>query len=353
MSDKANPRYFMGVGLILTGIINILFGFSSSVLAFTVLWGFNAFFQGWGWPPCTKIMTTWYSRNERGFWWALCNTSHNVGGAIIPLLAAYLASQYSWRYGMIVPGVIGIVIGLAICIFLRDRPRSMGLPSVGEWRNDSLEQDQVKQSSTGLSTWQILQKYVLTNKFIWLLALSYILVYIVRIGMNDWANTYLVEKHGVSLVVANSAIALFEVGGFLGTIFAGWGSDYFFRGNRVPMNIIFMAGITAAVVALWLLPLSSYWALGFTFFMLGFFIFGPQMLTGIAAAEVAHKDSAGAATGFVGFFGYVFGATVSGAPLAWTIKAYGWDAFYMVITGASILSALIIIPIINPKKAQV
>ena len=58
MSDKSNPRCFMGIGLIITGIINILFGLSSSVPMFALLWGLNAFFQGWGWPPCTKILTT-------------------------------------------------------------------------------------------------------------------------------------------------------------------------------------------------------------------------------------------------------------------------------------------------------
>ena len=116
ISDKSNPRYFMGVGLIITGFINIAFGMSSSLPALALLWGLNAFFQGWGWPPCTKILTTWYSRNERGFWWAICNTSHNVGGAIIPLLAGWLAIHYGWRYGMIVPGIVGIVVGIILCI---------------------------------------------------------------------------------------------------------------------------------------------------------------------------------------------------------------------------------------------
>ncbi|MGL4219163.1 MAG: MFS transporter, partial [Shewanella sp.] len=33
-SDRSNPRYFMGIGLIITGLINIAFGFSNSMLAF-------------------------------------------------------------------------------------------------------------------------------------------------------------------------------------------------------------------------------------------------------------------------------------------------------------------------------
>ena len=349
MSDKANPRYFMGIGLIITGIINILFGMSSSVAMFALLWGLNAFFQGWGWPPCTKILTTWYSRNERGFWWAMCNTSHNVGGAIIPLLAGYLAVHYGWRYGMVIPGIIGIVAGVLVCVLLRDRPESMGLPKVGEWRKDELEIEQVKKSDNTLSTWTILKKYVLTNKYIWLLALSYVLVYVVRIGVNDWGNLYLVRQHGVDLVVANSAITMLEIGGFIGTIVAGWGSDVLFRGNRVPMNIIFMLGIMFSVGALWLLPLTSYVALGTVFFLIGFFIFGPQMLTGMAAAEVAHKEYAGTATGFVGLFGYM-GAAMTGLPVAKVIEGFGWNGFFIVMVAASLLSAILIVPIINPKK---
>lgn len=34
VSDRSNARYFMGVGLIATGVVNILFGFSTSLWAF-------------------------------------------------------------------------------------------------------------------------------------------------------------------------------------------------------------------------------------------------------------------------------------------------------------------------------
>ena len=44
VSDRSNARYFMGVGLIATGVVNILFGFSTSLWAFALLWALNAFF---------------------------------------------------------------------------------------------------------------------------------------------------------------------------------------------------------------------------------------------------------------------------------------------------------------------
>ena len=66
LGDKSNPRYFMSIGLILTGIFNILFGTSSVFWAFAVFWGLNGWFQGFGWPPCARFLTHWYSHSERG-----------------------------------------------------------------------------------------------------------------------------------------------------------------------------------------------------------------------------------------------------------------------------------------------
>lgn len=350
VSDHSNPRYFMGIGLILTGIINILFGFSSSLLMFIVLWLFNAFFQGWGWPPCSKLLTTWYSHSERGTWWAIWNTSHNLGGALIPILVAFVTLYYGWRAGMIVPGVIGIVFGLLICWRLRDRPQTMGLPSVGEWRNDDKELAH-EATDPELNNLAILKKYVLANPYIWLLAASFILVYIVRTAVNDWGNLYLTENKGYGLVKANSALSFFEIGGFLGSLVAGWGSDKLFKGNRGPMNVIFALGVLIAIFALWLLPSAGYALQVICFFFIGFFVFGPQMLIGLTAAEYSHKKAAGASTGFVGLFAYM-GAALSGYPLALIIESYGWIGFFVVISVSAGLSSLLLLPFLKDRSTH-
>ncbi|MFQ3245913.1 MAG: OPA family sugar phosphate sensor protein UhpC-like MFS transporter [Arenicella sp.] len=340
-SDNSNPRYFMGVGLIATGIINIIFGLSSSLYMFIGLWLLNAFFQGWGWPPCSKLLTTWYSHSERGFWWSIWNTSHNVGGALIPVLVGFVTLYFGWRMGMIVPGVIGIIVGLILCYRLRDKPQTMGLPSVGVWRNDQAE---IAREAIGseLTKVEIIQKYVLGNKFIWLLAASYILVYIVRTAINDWGNLYLTEQKGYGLIKANSALSLFEIGGFIGSLIAGWGSDKFFNGNRGPMNVLFSIGIFVSIIAVWMIPNSSYSVQAACFFAIGFFVFGPQMLIGMSAAEYSHKNAAGAATGFVGLFGYM-GAALSGYPLALIMEQWGWEGFFIAIAIASSMTGMLLL----------
>ncbi|WP_318486172.1 MFS transporter [Photobacterium leiognathi] len=347
VSDRSNPRYFMGLGLIATGIINILFGLSSSIVALSILWVLNAWFQGWGWPACSKLLTTWYSRSERGSWWSVWNTAHNLGGAMIPIIVGYTVLHYGWRYSFFIPGVIAVIVGCLLCWRLRDKPTTMGLPSIGHWRKDYLEIAH-ENTGKGLSQKQILTRYVLSNKYIWLLGLSYILVYIVRTAINDWGNLYLTEQYGYSLITANSALSLFEIGGFLGSLVAGWGSDKIFSGNRGPMILLFSMGIFLSVAALWLMPIASFALQAVCLFAIGFFVFGPQMLIGMAAAECSHKDSVGAATGFVGLFAYM-GAALAGYPLAIITQHFHWTGFFVVISVAAAAIGLLLLPFL---KAQ-
>ena len=63
---------------------------------------------------------------------------------------------------------------------------------------------------------------MLLNPYIWLLSFCYVLVYVVRAAINDWGNLYMSETLGVDLVTANTAVTMFELGGFIGALVAGW-----------------------------------------------------------------------------------------------------------------------------------
>ncbi|MGU0161703.1 hypothetical protein ACVXHB_25865 [Escherichia coli] len=121
---------------------------------------------------------------------------------------------------------------------------------------------------------------------------------------------------------------------------SGLGSDKLFNGNRGPMNLIFAAGILLSVGSLWLMPFASYVMQATCFFTIGFFVFGPQMLIGMAAAECSHKEAAGAATGFVGL------VCLSGGVACWlaagkVLDTWRWSRFCVVISIAAGVSALL------------
>jgi MFS family permease len=55
LADRANARMFMASALIVCAAINVLFGLSSSVVVFALLWLINGWFQGMGYPPSAII----------------------------------------------------------------------------------------------------------------------------------------------------------------------------------------------------------------------------------------------------------------------------------------------------------
>ena len=245
LGDKSNPRYFMSIGLILTGIFNICFGVSSLWISFALFWGLNGWFQGWGWPGCAKLLTHWYSHSERGRWWSIWNTSHNLGGALIPLMIAACVEISGWRFAMYVSGSLCILVGFFLINRLRDTPQSLGLPPIEKFKGETILPKQTEK--TDLSVKEILWGYVLTNRYIWILAISYFFIYVIRTALNDWSMLYLKELRGYSPLVLGSCLLWFEIGGFAGSLAAGWGSDVLFKGKRMPINIFFTGAVLATL----------------------------------------------------------------------------------------------------------
>lgn len=353
LSDRSNPRYFMGIGLMLTGVMNIFFGMSSSLLFFAIFWGLNGWFQGWGWPPCARLLTHWYSQKERGTWWGFWNTAHNVGGAVIPILVAWIAQTWGWRSSMFVPGILCIFVGLFIINRLRDTPQSLGLPIIEKFRNDYPNSKHADKEEE-LSVKEILFDYILKNKYIWVLAVSYFFVYVIRQAVNDWTVLFLVKQKGYTQITAAATVFVFEIGGLLGSLCSGLSSDRLFEGKRGPVNVIFTFGSLLAIAGFYFSPAGLFYLDFILLFLIGFFIFGPQMLIGVTAAELSHKKAAASSTGFVGCFAYL-GAATAGYPLGRVIRDYGWNQYFILLGICAIIATLVLIPLwsikSNPKHS--
>ena len=78
-------------------------------------------------------------------------------------------------------------------------------------------------------------------------------------------------------------------------------------------------------------------------FLLGFFIFGPQMMIGMAAAELSHKKAVATATGFTGLFSYA-GASIAGGPIAAIQSSWGWGGYFTTIAACSVIVVTLLIP---------
>lgn len=106
LSDRANARYFMPLGLALSAVVNLLLAFvpvlSASVGVFAAMMFLNGWFQGMGWPPSGRVLVHWFSTNERGWKTSIWNCAHNVGGAGVDIAVAFALDQWAsgpadWR----------------------------------------------------------------------------------------------------------------------------------------------------------------------------------------------------------------------------------------------------------------
>lgn len=347
ISDRSNARYFLPLGLVLSAATMLIFGFSSfatsSVLIMFCLMFINGWFQGMGWPPCGRIMVHWYSSKERGKVVSFWNIAHNVGGGLMGNIAIWGYGYFNndWHAYFYLPAGIAVGIAIFLLLIMKDTPQSCGLPPIEEYKNDYPE-GYSKKSEIELSSKKIFVEYVLKNKTLWIIAFANVFIYFIRYGILDWAPTYLQEVKNFSIAKSGWAYALYEYAAIPGTILCGVTSDKLFKGKRAPAGIIFIALTLLAVLVYWV-NRSSPLIDSLAIISIGFLIYGPVMLIGLHALELAPKKAAGTAAGFTGLFGYLGGALFANAITGFIIDHMGWNYYFILMLIAGLISIVLLL----------
>ena len=359
VSDRSNVKFFMPIGLLLSAIIMIIMGVmpfaTSSILIMSILLFLNGWFQGMGWPPSGRTMVHWFSLTERGTKMAVWNVAHNVGGAIMPILALFGAELFAdWHAKFYFPGMIAIVVAIIIFILLDDRPKSVGLPSIEKWKNDypkDYAEKTKEEDEKGVTAMEIFTKHILPNKSLWFIAIANAFVYMVRYGIQDWAPTYLIEVKGFTEEASAWAYSWYEIAAIPGTLICGWLSDKVFKGRRAPVSIIYMVLIVFAIFVYWKNPVGNPITDYICLIAIGFLIYGPVMLIGVHALDLVKKEAAGTAAGLTGLFGYFIGTSILANILSgYIIDNYEWQGYFILMIAASIISVGLISLTIQKTK---
>ena len=65
------------------------------------------------------------------------------------------------------------------------------------------------------------------------------------------------------------------------------------------------------------------------------------------ALDVVYKKAVGTATGLTGFFGYMGGTVCANALMGYIVQYFGWNAGFIMLLVACVLSVCCLIPIWN------
>jgi phosphoglycerate transporter family protein len=333
-SDRSNARYFMTIGLIGSAASCFFLGFGASLYFFGIVYAINAWFQSMGWAPITRMLTHWFSPTELGTKWAFTSVAHQIGSAIIAFMASALILYHGWQAAFFVPAVL--VFGVSCFLFnrLRDTPQSVGLPSIEE--HHGLVKESREEEEENLPPKELI-KVVLSNRLLYYVCMANMFFYIVRLGILNWAPTFLRELKGATLMSSGWQVVGYDLAGILGGIAAGWISDKYFSGRRGPVSVMYMLLLIISLCYLWYVPAGNQIMSALTMMILGFLVYGPQVLAGVASADIASKKAVGMAHGLTGTFAYL-GSAISGICVGWIADHYGWNGGFMFFIVAAFLS---------------
>ena len=349
-SDRSDPRKFMALGMLLTALCNFAFGSVQNLHLHIGLWGLNGLFQGMGWPPCGRTMGHWFSERERGLTFSIWNTSHNVGGGIAGVIAAWAATHFGgWQHAFFVPGVLALIGAGYLFLRLVDTPQSVGLPPVEEYNNDFTQSQQNGEvTERDLSFRELFINNVFANKYVLILALANFFAYISRYSMLDWGPMYLREMKGASIEGGGLAVMVTEFSGIPSTILLGWISDRL-GGRRGMVSTVCMLPVIGAFLAMLVIPVELMWLDMVMLGVIGFFIYPVINLIVIQALDLTSKKAIGTAAGFIGLLGYA-GKTLEskgfGVMLDRLIASQGeaaaWHTVIATIVGSSVVAMLLL-----------
>ncbi len=354
LAEHIGPRRLLVIGMLCSAGLNVLFGFSTGFYFLLFVWATNGYFQSLGWTPCIRVVSNWVPVTRRGAAIGIIGTGYQVTLGLTYFVAGQAAQQLGWRGALWVPAVILASAAVFMLVFLRERPAepSGASPSEGDGQQPFPGADQdgkahLQQTESGPADgWaegsrppsragHVLEntRLTLSNPALWLLGFALGLLNACRYGFVDWGITHLhdVQKAGVGKAALTYVVL--AAGAVMGSYLAGWATDRFFGSRRGPVIFLLLVLLGLVTLAYEAVAHISAVATVVLLVVIGFCIYGPQvLLVGTAPADLARRGTAAAAAGFVNFLGYMgaaMGDRVTGHYSmpehgGWRVAIYIW-----------------------------
>jgi MFS transporter, OPA family, glycerol-3-phosphate transporter len=330
LAERFSPRVMLAIGMFGSAALNVVFGLGTGFYFLLFVWATNGFCQSLGWTPCVRVAANWIPIERRGHAIGLIGTGYQITLGLTYLIAGQAAKHLGWHGALYVPAILLALTGVFMLIFLRESPAAadVSLPVAGDAHFPVPPSPCLPLSQVLLLT--------LTNPALWLLGVSLGLLNACRYGFLDWGITHLMETKQLHVDKATLQFFVIAIGAAAGSYLAGWATDRFFGSRRAPVVCVLMAMLGVLAFVYGAEAGHGTVATMMLLVVIGFCIYGPQvLLVGTAPADLARRGTSAAAAGFVNFLGYMGAATgdvITGYYAApshggWQTVIYLWSAW--------------------------
>ena len=319
LADTFGPRKSITAGLLCTTVGTLIMGFAPSFEVLYIGRVVISFGASTAWLSVLKVIMNWYRSREVATVTGLSGAINNTGQLLAATPLALLIIAIGWRGSFMVAAAVSFAVAVLNWVIVKDSPRTVGLPSVGQIERGSTAP--VDRPHQGLSL-RLRLTHVLRNRRLWPLFLVAMGVYgSYSTFFLNWLVVYLMQTYGISREYAATFALTSAVGAIIGTSALGYVSDRI-QSRRIPITVataittlcfLFMTFYNGAQAPLW-----TFWPLSF---IIGFNI-GAMPVAMATVRDVSAPDLRGMSAGLVNMGAFVGAAIVQ--PLFGYILDRGW-----------------------------
>ncbi len=293
LNDRFGPKLVVTVCSLFLGLGYLLM---SQVSAIWQLYLFYGVLIGIGtsafWVPLLSTVARWFPR-RRGMMTSITLTGVGIGSMIMPPIANWLISDYSWRTSYIIMGIVVLVIIIPAAQFLNRDSNKMGLLPYG---GEEVKAQRLNLQTSGFSLQQAMQ----TRQFwifIFMTFCSSVGPQAIRVHIVPYAID-------LGITAANATTILIIMGGvgLVARIIIGY------VGDKIGYKPVYSIGfILVAMSLFWVTLANEMWML---------YLFGAIFMLGLTGTGALQSPMTAQLFGMKSH-GVIFGVT----SLSWTIGA--------------------------------
>ncbi|KQK00575.1 hypothetical protein BRADI_3g50397v3 [Brachypodium distachyon] len=372
LGDRLDLRLFLAAGMVGSGAAVALFGVGyflslHSLAFYVVAQAIAGLLQSTGWPSVVAIVGNWFCGRRRGLIMGVWNAHTSVGNISGSLIAAAVL-KYGWGWSFVVPGGLIAIGGVLVFFFLAPYPEDVGFaPLPPKQASETSTDEEDRSISIAGGTGEegrrdavgIWKAFSIPGVFTFAACLFF--AKLVAYTFLYWLPFYLTQTaiggEYMSVTDAGYLSVLFDVGGIIGGILAGFMSDQLdarattaaiFMYLAIPSLYAFHAyGSTSKVTNIALMMIS------------GLFVNGPYALitTAVSADLGTHKSLKGDSRALATVTAIIDGTGSLGAALGPFVTGFisktGWDSVFIMLILCAFIAGACLSGLVKAETLQI
>ena len=240
ISDRVRRKDLILGGCLFWSFVTLATGWCSKLWHFVTVRALEGFGETFYFPASMSLTSDYHDKRTRSRALSFHQSSVYIGTIAGSWAGAFFAERYGWRIGFYLFGALGMILALALYVFLRE-------PQRGE-ADLALDPQQTPAPPEKLPLSETV-RLIFASRSVPFLMLGFVCANFVATIFLTWTPTFLVEKFGFKLTAAGlSGTVFIHLASAAAVPLAGWLADHLSRKSAAGRIYIQAAGLIIGAI---------------------------------------------------------------------------------------------------------